>query len=323
MELNQSKQNFRCVGIVNEIDMTREDCKIKTQNEEVDGERIKGNIAIRMANGIKTFNVFVNSITSKGDESKQWKNALAMLELNPEIGGTGEASVVSVSGRVDENSYLGQDNNVHTALRWSATRVSTRVNEEDAHACTLSGNFFIKNIRPEVKDDEETGRLLVTLCGVNYNAEPILIETIVKEDLAEDFADIYEAGQTANFDIDVVMEHIGEKNTGRKKFGSGGSVNVNSGYDKETLVIVGGDEPIEEPDDPEIDNGWIDPKVMKAALKERDVKLQEIKNGDNKSKSTKASAKTTLKDKKLGRKTPTKVEPEDENEDPFDEDDDF
>lgn len=335
--LNQSKQNFRCIGLVNELNLEKEDCEIKVKDKNgndagtKDGERIKGSVAVRMKNGVKTFNVFVNSLTTKGEENKQWKNALAMLDLNPEIGGDSdkEASLVSVSGRVDENSYLGQDGNVKTILRWSASRISTsRVDPEDEHGCTLSGNFYIKSVRPETKDDEETGRLLVTLCAVGYGATPILIDTIVNEDLAEAFEDIYEVGQTAPFDIDVVMEHVGGSNTsGKKKFGSGGAVNVNSGYDKETLVIVGGDEPIEEPEDEDdngnlIDNGWIDPKAMKIALKERDTKLAEIKENGGKEKET-TKKKSSLKDRKKVGKPVHPAEEDDDN--PFDNDldDDF
>ena len=333
--LNQSKQNFRCIGLVNELALTREDCEIKVKdkngndNGTKDGERIKGKVAVRIGEGIKTFDVFISSLTTKGEENKQWKNAVAMLDLNPEINGDNskDVSLVSVNGRVDENSYLGQDGNVKTILRWSASRISTsRVKEDEEHGCTLSGTFFIKSIRPETKDDEETGRLLVTLCAVGYNAAPILIETVVNEDLAEDFSDIYEVGQTASFDIDVVTEHVGAKVSAKKKFGSGGAVNVNSGYDKETLVIVGGDEPIEEPDADEkedgVDNGWIDPKAMKMALKERDTKLAELKENGNKSTSNSSNTKkSSLKEKKKLGKAVHPAEEDDDN--PFDDDDDF
>lgn len=340
--LNQSKQNFRAIGLVNELNLIREDCDIKIKDANGNdagtkkGERIRGRIAISLDNGVKTFEVFVSSLTNKGEENKQWKNAEAMLNLNPEIDGdrSREPSLVVVDGRVVQNDYVGSDNMVHSGLRWNASRISTsRVSEDDIKACTLSGDFYIKSIKEETKDDEETGRLLVTLIGVGYGASPIIVDTIVEEDLAEAFNDMYEVGQTANFDIDVVMEHIGAKVSAKKKFGSGGAVAVNSGYDREALVIVGGDEPIEEPEDEDddgnlIDNGWIDPKAMKIALKERETMLANLKeNNGNENKITNIKKATTLKEKKkavIGNKKKIEdTEPFEDDDNPFDDDDDF
>ena len=336
--LNQTKQNFRAIGFVNESNLEREDCDIKITDSSgndstVQGERVRGKISIRMGNNVKTFDVFCNSLTTKGEESKQWKNALAMLDLNPEIGGNPnvEPSLVSVAGRVTENRYYNDNTkDVSVGLRWTASRISTsRVTEDDEHGCTLSGTFFINGIKPETKDDEETGRLVVTLCGVQYGASPFVVNTIVNEDLADAFSDMYEVGQTANFDIDVVFEHIGAKTGGKKAFGDGGKIKA-SGYDRETLVIVGGDEPIEPSDEEDddgnpIDNGYIDPKVMKIALKERTNNIAEIKaSGGTTTKSTSKGA--SLKDKKrsIGKKASKPIdEDEDDDTDLFDDDDDF
>ena len=330
--LNQSKQNFRAIGFVNETNLVQESCEIKMEDGSTEqGERIRGKVSVRMGNNVKTFDVFCNSITTKGDESKQWKNALSWLELNPEIGGNPDISpsVVSVNGRVTENRYFNENTkDVSVALRWTASRISTsRVTEEDEQGCTLSGNFYINSIKPETKDDEETGRLLVGLCGVQYGASPFVIDAIVEEDLAETFTDMYEVGQTASFDIDVVFEHIGAKTGGKKAFCGGGKIK-STGYDKEILVIVGGDAPIEESEEEDddgniIDNGYIDPKAMKTALKERANAIAEIKSNGGTTNKT-ASKTSNLKEKKrsLGKKVTPPVEDEDDD-DPFDEDDDF
>lgn len=331
--LNQSKQNFRAIGFVNETNLVREDCEIKLENgSKEQGERIRGKVSVRMGNNIKTFDVFCNNITTKGEESKQWKNALSWLELNPEIGGNPDISpsVVMVNGRVTENRYFNENTkDVSVALRWTASRISTsRVTEEDEQGCTLSGNFYINSIKPETKDDEETGRLLVGLCGVQYGASPFIVNAVVDEDLAETFTDMYEIGQTASFDIDVVFEHIGNKAEGKKAFGGGGKIK-STGYDREILMIVGGDAPIEESEEEDedgnlIDNGYIDPKAMKSALKERANAMSEIKSNGGTTDKT-ASKTSNLKEKKrsLGKKVTPPVEEDEDNDNPFDEDDDF
>lgn len=347
--LNQSKQNFRAIGIVSEFELTHEACEVKLENDEkVDSERIRGKISVRINNTVKIFDVFCTKTTSKNEEAKTWKNAKSWLEFVPEIGGSittnfgkenkksisgdkENASLVSISGRINENRYYNQNTkDAAVNVRWNANRISTsKVSEDDEHGCTLSGTFYIKSIKSEEKNEEETGRLLVTLCAVGYGASPIVVETVVAEDLAEAFNDMYEAGQTASFDIDVVSEHIGSTVNGKKAFGDSGKIKAN-GYDRETLMIVGGDEPIEESDEEDddgnpIDNGWIDPKAMKAALKERDTLLAEIKanegNGNNKKSSAKPS---TFKDKKrMGAKKIESPILDDDEDDPFDEDEDF
>lgn len=361
--LNQSNQTFNGIGFVNEFDLVYEPCEIRVKDNNGDstkqGERIRGKVSLRINNGIKTFDVFCNNLTTKGVESRQWKNALSWLELTPEINSTiinkfyseedkrynttitgdrDNASIVSVAGRITENRYFNtitKDASVN--LRWNVSRISSsKITEEDKHGCTLSGNFFIKSITPETNNDEETGRLKVTLVAVGYDASPILMDTIVDEELAESFQEIYEVGQTASFDMDVIFEHIGAKTTTQKAFGKAGSIKA-SGYDREIMMITGGDEPIEESefeddDGNPIDNGYINPKVMKKALQERENILIEIKNnGENSNSNSKLSGNSfkSKKEKattKKSNKTPPVVKDENDDspfDDDFDDDEDF
>ena len=351
--LNQSKQSFLAIGLVNEFDLTHESCeiKIKDKNGEdagtKDTERIRGKISIRFNNCVKVFDVFCTRLTNKGEESKQWKNAESWLELTPEInssittnfgkeeknivsGDNDNASLVSVSGRLMENRYYNTNTKAAAVnLRWNATRVSTsKVTTDATQGCTLSGNFYIKSIAPETNNDEETGRLKVCLVAVDYGANPILIDAIVAEDLADAFEDIYEVGQTASFDMDVIFEHVGATVSKEKAFGKSGTIK-STGYDKELLVITGGDEPIEESEEEDdegnpVDNGYINPKAMKMALKERETMLTEItQNGGNANKVKSGTSSGLKAKKKLGNKKTT-THPLDDDENPFDdEDDDF
>lgn len=350
--LNQSKQSFAAIGLVSEFELIHESCEVITKDKEgntgktIDSERIRGKISINIGSGIKTFDVFCTRHTKQGEESKQWKNAESWLELTPTIissittnfgteeknniiGDKDNASLVSVSGRINENRYYNSNiKDVSVNLRWNATRISTnRVNPDDTFGCTLSGNFFIKSIVHEMVNDEDTGRLKVSLVSIGYGADPIIIDAIVNEDLAEAFEDLYEVNQTVSFDMDVIFEHIGGNTSTQKAFGKAGAIK-STGYDKEILIITGGDEPIEESDLEDedgnvIDNGYLNPKAIKTALKEREIALAEIKNNEGaENKATKS--KSNLKEKKrLGaKKTITPIEDEDDS--PFDdEDDDF
>lgn len=330
-KLNKTRNYFRCVGSVYETDLTREDCEIKLKDKDgnddgkMNGERIRGKIAVRTDNGIIEFRVFFQSHNSKPDkngkrENGRWKMAESMLEWNPAINGNGdEPTLVNIEGTFDVNDYVGQDGNVKSGIQMNVSKASTKVNADEPKGCSWNGVCYIKEISPEVINENETGRLIVNLLGVNGKSEVFPIKAIVEEDLAEDFEDAYEPEQTVSMDIDVICRHVGQKKATKKAFGRSGSVEVNSGFDVPEFVIVGADDPIEEPEDEDddgnlIDNGWLDPKTVKKALKERAKKLEEMKaNGGNTEK------KGSVKEAKKMAKTKTKaVEPyEDDEDDPF------
>lgn len=329
--LNKTKNYFRCVGTVNETNLKMEQCDIKIKDKDgnddgvIRGERIMGSVSVRCDDGIHTFRVFFQSHNAREDkngnrENSRWKMATSMLEWNPEINGNGEpATMVNIEGTIGINDYLGQDGSVKSALQMNISKASTKVSEDEAKACSWSGTAFIKAINPETINDEETGRLVVDLLGVNGMSEVFPIKAYVEADLAEAFEDTYEVEETVPMDIDITVKHIGQKKTAKKAFGNSSKVNVNNGFDVTEYIIVGADDPIEEPDEEDddgnvIDNGWLNPKAIKNALKERDTKLEGIKAG-NGATEKKSSVKEA---KKQMAKTKTKtVEAFDDEEDPF------
>lgn len=137
--------------------------------------------------------------------------------------------------------------------------------------------------------------------------------------------EMYEKEQTVNMSIDVVVRHIGSTNNPTKKtFGSKGSVDVNAGYDKTELIIVGADEPIEEPDEltttndsgdeVELPTDWINPVTMKKALKMRKQKLDEMENSNT---SYSSGKPTSYKDRKEKAKEKVSSKATVDNEDDF------
>lgn len=334
--LNQSSQRFKAIGLVNEVNVTHEPCKIKVKDKDgndagtMDGERIYGRINLAFGGGTHNFDFFFNSLTSKGEDSKQWKTALAIEELNPATGGDSSLpySVVAINGRVGENRYYDTKSGKGRAvIRWNASGVSTsKVTDEDEFGCSLNGNFYIKSIANEVKDDNETGRLKVELVGVSYGADPFIIDAIVDEDLADDFVDIYSVGDTAPFSIDVVFDRpVTPKKT--NTFGKASKIDTNNSYSNSVYMIVGGDEPIEEPEEVEDedgnavtkDNGYISPKAMKMALKERQTKLDNLtEDSTTKTKRTKTNNSVSDRKKTIGRGTKVASPVDDDfEEDPF------
>lgn len=334
--LNKTKNYFKCIGVVSELDLKREDCSIAIKdtdgndNGKINGEQIRGNIVVKTDNGLLTFRVFFRSHNVRPDkngkyENSRWKMATDMMELVPEIGGKENPSLVDVEGTIDVNDYCGQDGKIKTIVQLNASKVSTsRVNPDEVHGCTWEGVMYIKSIAPETvtKNDEqeETGRLVINLLGINGKSECFPVKAYVAEEMAEAFEDMFEEEQTVPMTIDIVNRHVGgKKSQAKRAFGGKGSVDVNNGFDITEYMIVGADEPIEESeiedeDGNPINNGYINPKTMKKALKERAKKLEEIESNGYQSGNTKNSIKEQKQKFAKAKHTANLIEDDDDDD---------
>lgn len=337
--LQKSNQYFRCVGTLSEMNLKREDAEIKLKkdgqpNGTMDGERIFGSVAVKTDNGIHTFRVFAQSHKSNGEENKRWKMYCAMLDWNPQINGNGgEPTLVNLEGTVAINDYPGQDGEIRSILQWNVGTANTKATAEEPKGTTLKATLFISAIKPEIRQEEETGRLLVSMYGADNNGACFPVNAIVGEDMADDFADCYETGMTVPFELELSVRHVGgEKQGATKKFGRAASVAVNNGFDVQELIIVGGDDEIEEPDElttedengneVEVKTAWINPAAMKKAIKARAQMLEEKKKnppekGKSASDSLKAKKQATKEKMKAGMKGQTSFEEFDDDDEEF------
>ena len=310
--LNKTSQYFRCVGHLYETNLKREEAKLKQRNADgseapsVMGERIMGNLSVETDNGIHEFNVYAQNLTSDGKNSPTWDMYCKAMEWNPKVNGDSsvEPTLVNIEGTVEVNDYVNQNGEVKTMLRWRAGRANTKVDPEEVKGTTLKATLFIGNVVPEIKNEEETGRLVVTLYGANGQGECFPVTAIVDEEIADDFADAYEVGMTVPFEFELKSRQVGIKNGGGMKFGrKSKGPKVNQGYSVSELMLVGGQDEIEEPDEltiededgneVEVKTQWIDPKVMKKAIKLRQEKLDQLKAEGPKTKAKSGAKGTT------------------------------
>lgn len=341
--LKKCENKFRCVGILHEKALKLSDGTVKIYKdgkptgEEKDCEVISGRVSVKTDTGVQTYGVYFTSLGMDGAEPKQWKMAQAMMDKwEPVINGSGEEpTLVAIRGDYSVFDGYTQKGNFVTAMpRWNVRSANTRVSADDPKGCTLTVTAYINKIVDEVVNDEETGRLAVELLVANNKGEVMPINAFVLKEAADDFNDIFEVGQTASFDIDVITTQIGGKKSGRKAFGSAGKVDTNTEFDRTELIIAGADEPIEEPDEltyededgneHEIETDWMNPKTVKKAIKARAAMLEEKKNNPlaNDNKNSKGGSKqSALKAEKSKRAMgKAKVEVEDDDEDEFGDD---
>lgn len=315
--LNRTFNKFRCVGTLYESALKMADCKVKPKDDkgnelpEVDAKRISGRIRVKTAFGVQTFNCIYTSIGIDGKEARNWKMAQAMMDWNPQLKGNHmePPTLVDLEGYIDIDDYPTRDGKVASALKWNVSSAKHCDDENTPNQTMFSGVLYIGKIVPEVKDEDETGRLIMTCYGANRKGECFPVRVIVEEDLAESVEDSYAIGDTAKLDLLVKTHHVGGDNNRYQTAIGGGrkGLQVNSGYDVQEITLFMGSLPIEEPDEKytEDDNGnqvpiktdWIDPDTMKMAIRERDKKLKELEAGGNKSVSSGRSKSGSALDK--------------------------
>ena len=328
--LNKSKNFYRCVGSVYETALKREDCEVglwedgKPTGEKVKAECVKGKLGVRTDGGIVTFMIYFASKGLDGKESRQWKMATDMMELNPEVNGDGGApSVVVVEGRLENNMFMSRDGKeVKEAPQFRVSKVSTTAYKEGMEygiTVNMSG-CMTKNV-PETKmvdgEAEETGRGVMTVYMANGKGEVFPVTVIVPEDLVDDVNDAVEKGCTIDATLDVNTITFGGV---AKKHGIGRAGKIDtSNVSTRTEFVLAGMDIVDEPDEKYIEDEdgnqtpvktlWMDPNVVKKAIKMYQVKKDEFaKNGGKKSGGSKptgsrlADRKAEAKAKRVGKK---------------------
>lgn len=320
--LNKSKNFYRCVGTVYELGLKREDCEVRifengvATGEKVQAECIKGKFGVRTDGGIVTFMIYFASKGLDGKESRQWKMAIDMMELNPEVNGDGGApSVVVVEGRLENNMFMSRDGKeVKESPQFRVSKVSTTAYKEGMEygiTVNMSG-CMTKNV-PETKmvdgEAEETGRGVMTVYMANGKGEVFPVTVIVPEDLVDDVNDAVEVGCTIDATLDVNTITFGGV---AKKHGIGRAGKIDtSNVSTRTEFVLAGMDIVDEPDELYIEDEdgkqtpvktlWMDSSVVKKAIKMYQVKKDEFaKNGGNKA--TKSNSTTNLKDRKAEHK---------------------
>ncbi len=320
--LNKSKNFYRCVGTVYELGLKKEECEVKLYKdgkptgEKVNAECIKGKFGVRTDGGIVTFMIYFASKGLDGKESRQWKMATDMMELNPEVNGDGGApSVVVVEGRLENNMFMSRDGKeVKESPQFRVSKVSTTAYKEGME-CGITVNMsgcMTKNV-PETKmvdgEAEETGRGVMTVYMANGKGEVFPVTIIVPADLVDDVNDAVEAGCTIDATLDVDTITFGGV---AKKHGIGRAGKIDtSNVSTRTEFVLAGMDIVDEPDELYIEDEdgkqtpvktlWMDSSVVKKAIKMYQVKKDEFaKNGGNKA--PKSTSATNLKDRKAEHK---------------------
>lgn len=271
------------VGVLSEKKFEEKDVEVKLgDGKTVKTKAMSGEIVLSTQNGDFKLRLYANAITKKGEENRQFKSLQTIdtnyvskvnVAKNPEL----VADVVKAVTQLNCNDYVPEGTNeVRTSTQLKCNFVErTSADTELTTEMDLEG--VIRTIKPETKNEEETGRLLVEFITFGYNGDAQPIDLVVEEDLADVFQEEFEMGSTALLFLEAKMVHVGATNTGGAKFGR--KAKVSSGYDVMELIVIG----CSQEGAIEDENRAFDIETLKKAMNERTDKLETmVANSKNK-----------------------------------------
>lgn len=286
------------------------------QNKFEDGtpyQTVRGRFVIAVGEGEYTCEVYCNSKFKKDnhDSNSDFDN---LAELST----CALDTPVEVQIRTNRfNDYVGKSGKIVTVDCLNVTRIKflNEPAENEKFEGAIEG--MLTKVVPEIRNEEETGRLKVEIVGVGYGEKALPHSLFVSTDLADDFKEIYELGSLATFDVEIKTVVYGEQKVERTG-GFGRKAKINTGFTRPEWLVIGGDAPIDE--ERVSKNGeplYIDPKDIKALLEERDVELEQILKESKEGKKTPKGAKEGKQSFKAMATTPSDNNPFDANANPF------
>lgn len=191
--------------------------KLEIQTDAEGKNSIKGNVVIKIDDtNFITLNVWANELTQKGERSKSYDNMLTVMNEHQSIAEVGEEAATRIEcrrGNLEPNTYIGTEDLMEHVVKRYRTSFLTKVNDMSAYNPTAEFEVegYIDAIFDEVnREGEQTGRLRFRIFVPTYRGvEPL--EFFVPAEIADDFRDSFERGQTTKFYGDIVNRTIVDK----------------------------------------------------------------------------------------------------------------
>lgn len=294
-EVKQSVNQLQIVGTLSEMNLEMKEkevelkkdkkvtCKVigkkefKNPNLTVEVVRPDGSetlIGVTFNNGFDTNEKTLDK-DGKIIDNKRFKALETIMGYTTKAKSTDEnpATRVKINCSLNANEYVGQDGEFKSYPNINAFQcTSSGVPEEDIADGRIS--VIIRSIIDETvgEDTKETGRLKVEAYSFDYNKRAIPHSFFVEADLADDFRDFYERGDSCKLYYEVVSKHVGAK----KQKSSGGfgrrEEKITSGFTVTEYSIFKGDEKFEEENE-----YFISIKDMKTAMEDREIMIENMK----------------------------------------------
>lgn len=276
-ELKRSINKFQIVGTIDEINLKVDNNVVNKKNSQIKGAIIKcdfknPSVTINVNGQIIGVNFYPTYKQVEKDgkiiDNPRYKALETIMNYEKGIR-------VLANCSLSENSYVDDKSNepeFKSFPQLSAFQItSSNVSDDDTADGRISG--VVKSIKDEVRNEEETGRIIVEFYYMITDGSGDIIATpinlIVESDLADDFKDMYPIGSNCILDVEIINRQVG----GNKKkveghFGRRES-KVVDGFTVEEFSCFGGDPTLEEENE-----YFVSVDDMKELLKERKVMIE-------------------------------------------------
>lgn len=254
-------------------------------------ETIRGSIVVATSDiGSHKIQFYVSSKTSNGEDSKDYTN---LLELLPD-----KATSIASFLKDNPGSSFEMASNASTKI-WVQGRFeeyATRVGERSRSMALLKGfkaglkeatdtapfkphaeftvDIYVKDLQPEVVDEEETGRMILTGLLPMYDESVQQIDFIVpvENGIAEFVRNEYKPGYTTTVKGEIVslMKRDLVENSGSDEFFGMATPQYETTFIRERIVRGISKTPIKQGEDGAITNEFV-----KNGLAKREVKMDE------------------------------------------------
>ncbi len=279
----------------------------KLEEKEVSKkDAITGELEIETSEGsTHTIRVFAYKLKQDGTESGLYKGLKTIMDEYKSVASVGRENADKVrinQGRLGVNEYYGQDGMLRSNPQLS-TNFINRIQANELETYEPKAEFeveiIVQGVKEETnKDGDETGRIIVNGLVPIYGGKIVPIKFVVADEGAASYVtDNYEKGLTAKVFGDIV-NHVEVTKT-EVEVGFGKPQTKVTRKTTRELVITGGTPPYDE------DNvKAYSVELIKKAMTEREVYLEELKNKTKKNEEPKKEDKKGF-DTKSSSKKPT------------------
>lgn len=328
-EVKQSINKVQIVGIIKEMNLElKRDQSIKLKNGEkektvtcdvITKADFKKPMFLIESNGndieLQSFDIQSKRLDKDGevidnDRFKSYETILNKYIAKVDCKNGEEPTRVLVNCVLGENAYASKRQGSEEYMFYSRPQfeltmfskiTSNNVPENDYAEGEISG--IIRSIVPEIKNEEETGRLRVEFYSFGYGGNAVPFDFVIESDIAEGFSDTYDNGDSCTLYYDFKGVTVGKPKANTTAGFGRKQTQVVSGYTISEYSIFNGDNKFEEENE-----YYIDPSIMKEALQERKI-FEEDKIAKRKEKD--ADGTTSTKSSNLnGRASKIKIEDE-------------
>ena len=307
-ELRTGMNKIGITGVVKEH-------KLSLQKNDKKEEYINGSLIIK-AGEFKEIElrVFVSKLKKDGTVKKNFETLKKFIDKEYDTMATNKenAATISVYGNDNFTPQLKEERYANQTKTEVITKISCDLGfgnirvadfQEEEYKATFDIEMFVTSIDEEMKDDEETGRVIVKgftpVYGGDVMEMKIIAGKIVDEegeyDFAEDIRDGVDVGDTVNFWGDINFMKIIEK---KKKGGGMGRAKIEEKSTYINELVATGAELVDDEDKA------FDEELIGTAVRERKIAMEEKLNEAKKKGDGKQNKKGLTGSKEKGEDKP-------------------